>query len=278
MQFVKMQALGNDYVYIDCFKQTVNSPGKLAGILSDRNTGIGSDGLILIRPSDRAACKMEMYNPDGTRSAMCGNGMRCVARYAYEEGYCGDTQFEIETDMGLHKQRINLSCGQVRNVTSAIGRPKFERPDIPMKGQGRALDYPLQLGRRQVIASSLSVGNPHTIIFVDELDRYPCKLIGPEVEVHPDFPERTNVEFVQRLAIDQLAMEVWERGTGMTLACGSGAVAAVCAAVETGRTGRKVTVRMPMGPLEVEYPEDGEALLTGPAEKVFEGRWLGRLP
>ena len=219
---------------------------------------------------------MEMYNSDGSRSAMCGNSIRCVARYIYEAGYTHySTEFSIETSVGVHGQRVHVKDGKVVAVTSKLGRPRLERPEIPMKGEGTAINYPLEVAGRRFVATSLSVGNPHTVIFVADADGAPVEEVGPLVEHHVLFPERTNVEFVQVVSKSRLRMRVWERGSGVTLACGSGAAASVVAAVETGRTGRKVMVELALGKLEIHYPEQGELEMTGPAEKVFEGEYDG---
>lgn len=273
MRFLKMHALGNDYVYIDGFQEKIEDPSSLARLMSDRHTGVGSDGLILILPSDRAVCRMAMYNPDGTMGEMCGNGMRCIAKYVYEAGYVREPEFDIETAAGVHHQWIREKEGKVYEVTSTLGRPILERNRIPMKGEGSPVQYSLHLGDSVVRATSLSLGNPHTVVFVEDVEHYPCEKVGPRIETHAMFPERTNVEFVQVLSRERIRMRIWERGTGMTLASGSGSTASTVASVLAEKTGRIVTVEMPLGVIKVEYPKDGDLLMTGPVTKVFEGVW-----
>lgn len=274
MRFIKMHALGNDYVYIDCIREQLEVPPDLIRRMSKFHTGIGSDGVILILPSDQAVARMRMFNPDGTEGEMCGNGLRCIAKYVYEAGYAPGEEFDLDTVPGIRHQWVKVRDGKVYEVTSTLGRPVFERARIPMTGEGdRGIGVKVNLPSGEVELNSLSLGNPHTVIFVDDLDRYPCEKIGPQIETHPLFPERTNVEFVQVLSPRRLRMRIWERGTGMTLASGSGSTASTVASVVTGRAERKVTVELPLGEIRVEYPEDGDLLMTGPVHRVFEGVW-----
>lgn len=273
MQFVKMHALGNDYVYIDCVRERVEISSDLIRRMSDRHTGIGADGVILILPSERAVCRMQMFNADGTEGQMCGNGMRCIAKYVYGAGYASSTEFDIETVPGLRRQWVKLRQGNVYEVTSTLGRPGLQRAQVPMKGEGSSVGVPLSLPGRELTLTGVSLGNPHTVVFVENVNEYPCEEVGPQIEHHPLFPERTNVEFVQVLSRERLRMRIWERGTGMTMASGSGSTASVVAAVENGLAERKVTVELPLGEIRVEYPEEGDLLMTGEVHKVFEGRW-----
>lgn len=275
MHFIKMQALGNDYVYVDCFQEEVPDAPGLARRISERHTGVGSDGLILICPSDIAVCRMRMFNPDGSEARMCGNGLRCVAKYVYEAGYAKEAEFDVETGAGVRHQRVKVQGGVVEEVTSWLGRPILERKDIPMLGEGSTVEIPLEIPELSQTwpVTCLSVGNPHAVLFVGQLEAFPCEKLGPLVENHEWFPERTNVEFAEVLGKDRVRLKVWERGAGMTLSCGSGATATAVAGVLTGKTGRKVVVEQQLGKLEIEYREDKELLMSGPAVKVFEGEW-----
>ena len=218
MRFVKMHALGNDYVYIDRFQEKGEVTPDLIRRMSDRHTGIGGDGVILIWPSERAACRMQMFNADGSEGQMCGNGMRCIAKYVYEAGYVTSEEFDIETRAGICHQWVRVRDGKVDEVTSTLNPPVFEREGIPMTGEGSTVAIPLPLQDRTLSITSFSLGSPHTVTFVETLDGYPCEQIGPQIENHAWFPERTNAEFVEVLSRDRLRMRIWERGTGMTLA------------------------------------------------------------
>ena len=273
MQFIKMHALGNDYVYVDCFKEKGEFTPALVRSMVDRHTGVGADGVILILPSERAVCRMRMLNPDGSEGEMCGNGMRCIAKYVYEAGYAPSTEFDIETVPGIRHQWVKVKDGKVYEVTSTLGRPGLERAQVPMEGEGSSVGVPLSLPDRELTVTGVSLGNPHAVIFVDDVNGYPCEEVGPQVENHPLFPERANVEFVQVLSRQRLRMRIWERGTGMTMASGSGSTASVVAAVENDLADRKATVELPLGEIRVEYPEKSDLLMTGEVHKVFEGRW-----
>ncbi len=273
MQFIKMHALGNDYVYVDCFREKIEMSPDLIRSMVDRHTGVGADGVILILPSERAVCRMRMLNPDGSEGEMCGNGMRCIAKYVYEAGYAKNTEFDIETVPGIRRQWVKVKDGRVYEVTSTLGRPGLRCAQVPMKGEGSSIGVPLSLPDQEVTVTSVSLGNPHTVVFVENVDAYPCEVVGPQIENHPVYPERTNVEFVQVLSRQRLRMRIWERGTGMTMASGSGSTATVVAAVENGLADRKATVELPLGEIRVEYPEQGDLLMTGEVHKVFEGCW-----
>jgi len=273
MRFSKMHALGNDYIYIDCLRERVEvSPG-LIRRMCDRHTGIGADGVILILPSDKAVCRMQMFNADGSEGQMCGNGMRCIAKYVYDTGYAKSAEFDIETVPGVCRQWVKVRQGKVDEVTSTLPRPAFDRDKIPMKGEGSTIAVPLEVSGGTVAVTCMSIGSPHAVTFVDDVSAYPCETVGPQVENNELFPERTNVEFVQVLSRERLRMRIWERGTGMTLASGSGSAVSVVAAVETGRADRKVTVELPLGEIRIEYPEQGDLRMTGAVHKVFEGEW-----
>jgi len=275
--FVKMHGCGNDYVYIDCRERVIEDPAALARRLSDRHFGIGADGLILILPSERADFRMRIFNADGSEAEMCGNGIRCFAKYLYDRKLIPSEETRIETGAGVLTVRIQAQDGVAKAVTVNMGAPRLERDEVPVLGPpGRAVDEELTIevpheGNVTLRYTALSMGNPHCVIFVDNVDDYPVGTHGPLVENHRIFPNRTNVEFVQVLGRDELKMRVWERGSGETLACGTGASASLVAAVLNGKTDRRATVHLLGGDLEIEWADDGRVYLTGPAEEVFEG-------
>jgi diaminopimelate epimerase len=275
MRFVKMHGAGNDYIYVDCFAQPAPPrPHLLAAELSNRHKGIGADGLILVRPSDVAHARMQMFNADGSEAEMCGNGVRCVAKYVYEEGIARNRQLKIETGRGVLDLELSLCAGKVEAVRVNMGRPIVEGRHIPTTLPGDPpIDAPLALADRDVSVTCVSMGNPHCVIFVDELTDDLVHGVGPQIERHPAFPNRTNVEFVRVLAPDLVEMRVWERGSGETQACGTGACAATVAGALTGRTERRVLCRLPGGELQLEWCESGELFLSGPATEVFRGEW-----
>lgn len=277
--FTKMHGLGNDYVYVDARAVPLGAGAarELARRVSPRRTGVGSDGLILIGPSDVADCRMTMFNADGSRGAMCGNGARCVARFVYDR-WTGKSPVTIETDAGIRTAEILLAAdGAFRAVRLDMGAPKFAPADVPVDAPERLLDAPLPVPgcgtslRPRVTA--VSMGNPHAVLFVEDVATAPVTTLGPEIERHAAFPQGANVEFVRVVDPERLEMRVWERGSGETAACGTGACAALVAAAETGRARRRATVAMPGGPVEVAWEADGRVFLTGPADYAFEGVW-----
>ncbi len=274
IRFTKMHGAGNDYVYIDCFSERIDDPAGLAVRISDRHFGVGSDGLILIRPSDKADCFMDMYNADGSRGKMCGNGIRCVAKYLYDQGMIENAAVTVDTLSGLRHLKLNLRQGRLDSVTVNMGTPVLVPADVPFLGGGGspAVDVDLDTGRGTVRVTCVSMGNPHAVIFVGDADAAPVEEIGRLIENHPLFPERTNVEFVEVTDRASLKVRVWERGSGETLACGTGACASAVAAVLGGRTDRDVLVRLRGGDLKVRWDEKtGDVFLTGPAVNVFYG-------
>jgi diaminopimelate epimerase len=282
MQFVKMHGAGNDYIYVDCMAQPApREPALLARRISDRHTGVGADGLILIAASGRADARMHMWNADGSRGEMCGNGVRCVAKYLYESGTARRRTLHVETDRGVLDLALDVSAGEVRRVRVSMGRPILKSSDIPTTLPGdppvRALIELADAGKGQpaerIEVTCLSMGNPHCVVFVEELADARFKGLGPRIETHPAFPKRVNVEFVRVRSESEVQARVWERGTGETLACGTGACAAVIAGRLVGATGDTVAVHLPGGVLEVEIADDGDTFLTGPVEEVFRGEW-----
>jgi len=275
--FVKMHGCGNDYIYVDCRERVIEDPAALARRLSDRHFGIGADGLILILPSERADFRMRIFNADGSEAEMCGNGIRCFAKYLYDRRLIASEQATIETGAGVLTVRIEAHDGVARAVTVNMGTPRLERSEIPIEGPpGRAVDHELTIelpheGNITLRYTAVSMGNPHCVIFVEGVDDYPVATYGPLIENHRLFPNRTNVEFVEVLGRNELKMRVWERGSGETLACGTGASASLVAAALNGKTDRRATVHLLGGDLEIEWADDGCVYLTGPAEEVFEG-------
>ncbi len=274
--FTKMHALGNDYLYVDIFTETV--PLEMAAwvqTVCDRHTGVGGDGVILIGPSNLAPARMQMWNADGSRGEMCANGLRCVAKYLSDRGRVTGDKFEIETDAGLKTVWIELGEGATKRIKVSLGPPILQAEDIPTLLPGTPpLKVPLKLDSRQIWVTSVSMGNPHCVILVDDPTDEWVLNMGPKIESHPMFPNRTNVGFVQVLSRKEIRLRVWERGTGETLACGSGACAAVVACVLQSQTARQVACHLPGGILHVEWSqEDEHVYLAGPAVEVFQGTW-----
>lgn len=272
LPFIKMHGIGNDYVYVDCFENTVRDPAALARRVSPRHTAIGSDGLILVAPSATADCRMEMYNADGGRGEMCGNGIRCVAKYAYESGRARANPMRIETDAGIKQVELAIAGGRVQRATVDMGEPILDGPRIPVAAEGRIVDRELEVAGSLFRVTCVSMGNPHCVVFVDDPDSLDLPVIGPRFEHHPFFPNRVNTEFVRTDGDSALTMRVWERGSGETAACGTGACAVLVAAVLNGRSGRSATVHLKGGDLRIEWrASDDHVLMTGPAEEVFRG-------
>ena len=281
MRFTKMHGAGNDYIYVDCFAEPVpiNIP-ELARRISDRRFGVGSDGLILICPSDRADAEMRMFNADGSAAEMCGNGIRCVAKYLYDHGIRRSQHLKIESAGRILALELQVAGGVVDQVRVDMGEPILIPQKIPTTLRSPAgpeqpvVDVPLGVGGRELHVTCVSMGNPHCVAFVDQPTNDLVLGIGPQVEVDPHFPNRVNVEFVKVLTGRELEQRTWERGSGETLACGTGACAATVASVLNGKTERAVTVHLRGGDLEVEWAEDNHVYMTGPAVEVFRGEWL----
>ncbi len=273
LNFTKMQGTGNDYIYVDCFRETVKDPEKLAVRLSRRHFGVGSDGLILIGPSESADCKMEMYNADGSRGKMCGNGIRCVGKYVYERGIAQKPILRVETLSGVKTLSLSVSGGKVAAVEVDMGEPLLDPKKIPAKvPKSPAVDIPFSAGGEKYRVTLLSMGNPHCVTFAEDPGRIPLEKIGPGFEHHPAFPEGINTEFVKVINRGEIRMRVWERGSGETLACGTGACAAAVAAALCGKTGREVLVHLRGGDLKIRWEKgSGHVFLKGPAEFVFDG-------
>ena len=273
MRFTKMQGIGNDYIYINCFEETVSDPPTLAVRLSDRHFGVGSDGVILIEPSEIADCKMDMYNADGSRGKMCGNGIRCVGKYVYERGIARKDILTVETLSGVKTLHLDIADGKVGGVEVDMGCPILEPEKIPARFSGNtAVDLPLSVGGEEYSVTCVSMGNPHCVVFVPDTNSFPVSEIGPLFENDPHFPERVNTEFVQVLNRSEVSMRVWERGSGETLACGTGACATAVACALNGKTGRDVLVHLLGGNLKIRWDEaSGTVFMKGTAEFSFDG-------
>lgn len=273
MKFTKMQGAGNDYVYVNCFEETVENPADVAIRVSNRNFGIGSDGLILIMPSKVADVRMRMFNADGSESEMCGNGIRCVAKYAYDHGIVTKQEITAETGAGILTLQLFTNSDKVEKVRVNMGTPRLSRAEIPMNGEGslQVVNEPLNILHSTFNITCVSMGNPHCVIFVDDVAGFPVEKYGPLIENHELFPRRTNVEFVQVISRSEVRQRTWERGAGETLACGTGASAVAVAGVLNGHTGRQILNHLSGGDLELEWQENGPVFMTGPAVEVFTG-------
>lgn len=276
MRFTKMHGVGNDYVYLDCFQQAIPAdvPG-LAQRISHRHFGVGADGLILIRPSQTADARMQMFNADGSESEMCGNGIRCVAKYVYDHGIAPKSSLRIETGAGILLLDLEVAHGRAQRVRVDMGEPILESGRIPTRLPGNpVVDVPLEVDGRVVQVTAVSMGNPHCVLFVEKASDALVLGLGPKIEVHAMFPARVNVEFVEVVSKDEVRQRTWERGSGETWACGTGASAVCVAGVLTGKTNRRIVNHLLGGDLELEWNEqDNHLYMTGPATEVFSGDW-----
>ncbi|MCE9625988.1 MAG: diaminopimelate epimerase [Deltaproteobacteria bacterium] len=267
MKFTKMHGLGNDFVVINCLEENCPDLAKQAAYLCDRRFGIGCDQLLIIRPSERADFKMDIYNNDGGQVEMCGNGIRCVAKYLVDHGATSKNELAIETLAGIIRPRLVDGLVEVD-----MGEPILEGKDIPTTLEGKILNRPLAVDGHNLDITCVSMGNPHCVIFVDDVSQAPVTTLGPILEKHPLFPKRTNVEFIQVLGPAELKMRVWERGAGETLACGTGACASLVAAVLTGKSQRDAVLHLKGGDLQIRWSEkNNRVYMTGPGEEVFTG-------
>jgi len=278
MRFTKMQGCGNDYVYVDCFREKIiGDVNKLAIAIADRHFGVGGDGLILICPSERGDARMRMFNADGSESEMCGNGVRCVAKYVYDHGIAKKDRLAIETGRGVLMIDLEIDGGKVRRARVDMGEPILEAAKIPTTLVGTPpIEQTIRYGSEtnDVLAlTCVSMGNPHAVAFMNELTDKIVLGVGPLVEKHEAFPRKVNVEFVKVNSRTDAEMRVWERGSGETLACGTGACAVAVAGILTGRFDRKVTIHLLGGDLEIEWGTDNHVYKTGPAVEVFSGEW-----
>lgn len=273
MKFTKMHGIGNDYVYVNCFKEEIKNPSELARFVSNRNFGVGSDGLILIRPSEKADFQMDMYNSDGSQAEMCGNGIRCVGKYVYDYGLTDKTQITIDTLAGIKYLDLTVEDGKVSKIRVNMGEPILTPEQIPViSKKNPAVNIPIEVKGKEYHMTCVSMGNPHAIVFMDHVKDLDIEVIGPHFENHTCFPKRTNTEFVEVLDRNTVNMRVWERGAGETLACGTGACATAVACVLNDKTEDHITVHLLGGNLEIEWDkESNQIYMTGPATTVFDG-------
>ena len=275
MKFTKMQGLGNDYVYVNCVEKKLENASQIAIAVSDRHYGIGSDGLILINSSEVADFEMEMYNADGSRGEMCGNGIRCVGKYVYDYGLTDKTHVTIETLAGIKYLDLQVENGKVKQVRVNMGSPLLKPEEIPIALEGEnVIDVPISINDTVYRMTGVGMGNPHTVVFLDDIEQMKIEEIGPKFENHSYFPNRVNTEFVKVIDRTHVKMRVWERGSGETLACGTGACAVAVACILNGLTEEDVTVSLLGGDLQIQWErKENIVYMTGPAEVVFEGGW-----
>lgn len=273
MEFTKMEGCGNDYVYVNGFTNKIKNPNKVSEFVSNRNFGIGSDGLIMVNPSDKADFCMNMYNADGSEGKMCGNGIRCVAKYVYDNKMTDKTTITVETLSGIKTLVLNVEDGKVKTVRVDMGSPILKAKDVPVISEKeQVIDEPIMIDNKEYKITCVSMGNPHAITFIDDTDSLDIESIGPKFEKNEIFPDRINTEFIQIVDRNTIKMRVWERGSGETLACGTGACASVVACVLNNLTENKVTVKLLGGDLFIEYNmEENTVYMTGPARVSFVG-------
>ncbi len=273
MKFTKMHGIGNDYVYVNCFEEKIENPSELAVKISNRNYAVGSDGLIMINPSKVADFEMEMYNADGSRGEMCGNGIRCVGKYVYDYGLTDKTSVSVETLAGIKYLDLTVEDGKVKSVKVDMGSPILTPADVPVVAEGEVvIDAPIVVDGQEYHMTAVSMGNPHAVVYMDDVKGLDIEKIGPKFENHERFPKRVNTEFVRVIDKNTAEMRVWERGSGETLACGTGACAVGVACILNGLTEEKVTVKLLGGDLEIEWDrENNKVYMTGPAEVSFDG-------
>ncbi|MBD5314468.1 MAG: diaminopimelate epimerase [Bacteroides sp.] len=275
MKFTKMHGIGNDYIYINCMESVPERLPDLAIEMSDRHFGVGGDGIVLICPSEIADFRMRMFNNDGSEARMCGNASRCIAKYVHDHGLTDKQRINLETLSGIKVLSLNMNDeGEVESVTVDMGEPELEAASVPVvTASEKMVEETVETSSGFVKVTAVSMGNPHGVIFVDRIEDVDFDKLGPELEHHPMWPDRANIEFLQILSPSEARMRVWERGTGETLACGTGACASAVAAALTGRCDRKVTIHLRGGDLTIEWCADGHVMMTGSATEVFEGNY-----
>lgn len=274
LNFTKMHGIGNDYIYVNCFKEKVNNPEKLSMLVSDQHFGIGSDGLILIMPSDKADFKMRIFNADGSEAMMCGNGTRCVGKYVYDKGLTDKTEVSLETNSGIKYLKFSLKDGKVETVTVDMGKAVLDARSIPIDADGDTyVNQPITVDGKELRVTCVSMGNPHAVYFVDDTESLDLERIGSSFENHKLFPDRVNSEFIRVLDRNVLQMRVWERGSGETWACGTGACASAVASVLNGYCDydTEILIHLRGGDLYITYKKDGSVIMRGPAEFICDG-------
>jgi diaminopimelate epimerase len=272
MNFVKMHGCGNDYLLIEALEREIADPPELSRRMSNRHFGVGSDGIILILPSGVADVRMRIFNADGSEAEMCGNGIRCLGKYVYEHGIVHRDTLAVETPAGIIPLELSLSAGKVTAIRAGLGKPVFQRKAIPMGGEGQdGIGASIEVEDRTFRITALSLGNPHCVLILERLEGFPVERYGPQIEHHPLFPARVNVEFAEVCGPGEIRLRVWERGSGETLACGTGAAATLVACHLDKKAGRSADLHLLGGDLRVEWAEDGHLFLTGPAVEVFRG-------
>ncbi|MBP2627948.1 MAG: Diaminopimelate epimerase [Firmicutes bacterium] len=277
MHFSKVHGVGNDFILVNGFRSTIDNSNKLAIKLCDRRFGVGADGLVIVLPSNSADFRMRIFNADGSEGEMCGNATRCVARYVYEHGLTNKAEITLETIAGLITSKLLFDNGVISSVRVDIGIPRFKRGEIPMTGNPdeQAINVAIQIMEDTYQATCVLMGVPHCVIFVDDISAIDIAVVGPMIETHPLFPRKTNVEFVQVQSEGELRMRVWERGIGITMACGTGASATLVAAVLKGKASRQATIHLDGGDLTIEWGVDNHVYMSGPAVEVFHGERKG---
>ena len=275
ISFTKMHGIGNDYIYINCMESVPDRLPELAEEMSDRHFGVGGDGIVLICPSDKADFRMRMFNNDGSEARMCGNASRCIAKYVHDHRLTDKTSISLETLSGIKVLSLNMSSsGEVESVTVDMGEPEFKAGLVPVRSTAeKMVEEPVATSCGEVKVTAVSMGNPHGVVFVDRIEDVPFETLGPELEKHSMWPDRANIEFLQIISPEEARMRVWERGTGETLACGTGACASAVAAALTGRCGREVTIHLRGGDLHIRWADNGHVMMTGGATEVFEGNY-----
>ncbi len=275
ISFTKIHGIGNDYIYINCMESVPDRLPELAEEMSDRHFGVGGDGIVLICPSDKADFRMRMFNNDGSEARMCGNASRCIAKYVHDHKLTDKTCISLETLSGIKVLSLNMSpSGEVESVTVDMGEPELNAGLVPVRSTTeKMVEEPVATSCGEVRVTAVSMGNPHGVVFVDRIEDVPFETLGPELEKHSMWPDRANIEFLQIISPLEARMRVWERGTGETLACGTGACASAVAAALTGRCGREVTIHLRGGDLHIRWADNGHVMMTGGATEVFEGNY-----
>ena len=275
ISFTKMHGIGNDYIYINCMESVPDRLPELAEEMSDRHFGVGGDGIVLICPSDKADFRMRMFNNDGSEARMCGNASRCIAKYVHDHKLTDKTCISLETLSGIKVLSLNMSpSGEVESVTVDMGEPELNAGLVPVRSTAeKMVEELVATSCGEVRVTAVSMGNPHGVVFVDRIEDVPFETLGPELEKHSMWPDRANIEFLQIISPSEARMRVWERGTGETLACGTGACASAVAAALTGRCGREVTIHLRGGDLHIRWANNGHVMMTGGATEVFEGNY-----